>query len=244
MSNGVKRVGFTVRREFDMLAVWSSDRLGRSLKHFIEVLEPIRDTGTALYIHTQSVDTTTASGRAMFGMLGIFAEFDGEMIQARIKAGMQRARDEIKRSPTGTFVARKSGVSRRSLGRPGPSNDKLDAARTMLATGAGMIKTAKDVGLGVGTVHKFETGDGRCCGARLEDSLIIVRYYSRAQLFLVAGPLVWSGVTLLALVFHRATAGVLYPPSPRSGDPDPIGAVDGWALMLLPVVLGRSGPDQ
>jgi DNA invertase Pin-like site-specific DNA recombinase len=110
-----------VRREFDMLAVWSSDRLGRSLKHFIEVLETIRDTGTALYIHTQSVDTTTASGRAMFGMLGIFAEFEREMIQARIKAGMQRISDDLARqrekNPTkrATFTARKSGVTRSSL---------------------------------------------------------------------------------------------------------------------------------
>src|SRR4029450_11708643 len=63
-----------VRREINMIAVWSSDRLGRSLKHLVEVLEILRDTGTGLYIQTQSVDTTTPSGRAMFGMLGIFAE--------------------------------------------------------------------------------------------------------------------------------------------------------------------------
>jgi DNA invertase Pin-like site-specific DNA recombinase len=61
-----------VRREFDVLAVWSSDRLGRSFKHLIEVLETIRGTGCGLYIHTQAVDTTTPAGRALFGMLGIF----------------------------------------------------------------------------------------------------------------------------------------------------------------------------
>src|SRR5262245_52716995 len=69
-----------VRREVDVIAVWSSDRLGRSLSHLVEVLQTIRDTGTGLYIHTQSVDTTTPAGRAMFGMLGIFAEFEREMI--------------------------------------------------------------------------------------------------------------------------------------------------------------------
>jgi len=42
-----------IRRDFNMIAVWSSDRLGRSLKHLVEVLEIIRDTGTGLYIHTQ-----------------------------------------------------------------------------------------------------------------------------------------------------------------------------------------------
>jgi DNA invertase Pin-like site-specific DNA recombinase len=48
-----------VRHEFDMIAVWSSDRLGRSLSHLIEVLETIRSTGIGLYIHTQALDTTT-----------------------------------------------------------------------------------------------------------------------------------------------------------------------------------------
>jgi DNA invertase Pin-like site-specific DNA recombinase len=150
-----------VRREFDMLAVWSSDRLGRSLSHLVEVLQTIKDTGTGLYIHTQSVDTTTPSGRAMFGMLGIFSEFEREMIVARVKAGMERVtknlEEQRKRDPgkTATFTARTSGVERRSLGRPGPTDDKLAAARTELAKGTGIVKTAKLVGLGVGTVHKL-----------------------------------------------------------------------------------------
>jgi DNA invertase Pin-like site-specific DNA recombinase len=58
-----------VRREFDMIAVWSSDRLGRSMSHLIEVLD-IKSTGVGLYIHTQALDTTTPAGRAMFQMLG------------------------------------------------------------------------------------------------------------------------------------------------------------------------------
>jgi DNA invertase Pin-like site-specific DNA recombinase len=75
-----------------MIAVWSSDRLGRSLQHLIEVLQTIRDTGTGLYIHTQSIDTTTPTGRAMFGMLGVFSEFEREMIVARVNAGIARAK--------------------------------------------------------------------------------------------------------------------------------------------------------
>jgi DNA invertase Pin-like site-specific DNA recombinase len=144
-----------VRREFDMLAVWSSDRLGRSLRHLVEVLETIRDTGTGLYIHTQSVDTTTPAGRAMFGMLGIFAELEREMIQTRIKAGMDRVRAEMDRNG-GKYTSRKSGVVRRSLGRPGAvTDDKLKAARAELANDAGIVKSAKLVGLGTGTVHKL-----------------------------------------------------------------------------------------
>jgi DNA invertase Pin-like site-specific DNA recombinase len=65
-----------VRREFDIIAVWSSDRLGRSMSRLIEVLETIKTTGVGLYIHTQALDTTTPGGRAMFQMLGVFAEFE------------------------------------------------------------------------------------------------------------------------------------------------------------------------
>jgi DNA invertase Pin-like site-specific DNA recombinase len=57
-----------------MIAVRSSDRLGRSMSHLIEVLETIKGTGVGLYIHTQALDTTTPAGRAMFQMLSIFAE--------------------------------------------------------------------------------------------------------------------------------------------------------------------------
>jgi len=144
-----KRPGFdamlkaAVRREFDMLAVWSSDRLGRSLQHLIEVLQTIRDTGCGLYIHTQALDTTTPSGRAMFGMLAVFGEFEREMIVARVNAGMARAKKE------GT----KSG---KPIGRPEVSDKLRIAAIEHLKAGVGILKTAKAVGLGTGTVQKIK----------------------------------------------------------------------------------------
>ena len=143
-----------VRREFDVLAVWSSDRLGRSLKHLIEVLETIKATGTGLYIHTQALDTTTPSGRAMFGMLAVFSEFEREMISDRVKAGMARIKGDLARD--GKFTSKKSGVVRTGLGRPSPAQEKLAAARAKLAKGTGIIKTAKLIGLGVGTVHRLK----------------------------------------------------------------------------------------
>jgi DNA invertase Pin-like site-specific DNA recombinase len=142
-----------VRREFDMIAVWSSDRLGRSLSHLVEVLQTIRDTGTGLYIHTQSVDTTTPAGRAMFGMLGVFSEFEREMIVARVNAGLARAREKIARD--GKFVS-KAGKVRRRLGRPGAEPEKIELARQELAKGTGIGKTARLTGLGTGTVHKLK----------------------------------------------------------------------------------------
>src|SRR5215831_7036845 len=142
-----------VRREVDLIAVWSSDRLGRSLSHLVEVLQTIRDTGTGLYIHTQSVDTTTPAGRAMFGMLGIFSEFEREMIVARVNAGLARARDAIGRN--GHFIS-KAGKVRKRLGRPDADPKKLEQARRELANGTGVLKTAKLVGLGTGTVQRLK----------------------------------------------------------------------------------------
>jgi DNA invertase Pin-like site-specific DNA recombinase len=118
--------------KFNMIAVWSSDRLGRSLKHLVEVLEIIRDTGTGLYIHTQSVDTTTPAGRAMFGMLGIFAEFEREMIHARVVAGIDRVRGELQRN--GRYTS-KAGKVRKRLGRPNADPKKVDLARQELVRG-------------------------------------------------------------------------------------------------------------
>ena len=142
-----------VRREFDMIAVWSSDRLGRSLSHLVEVLQTIRDTGTGLYIHTQSVDTTTPAGRAMFGMLAVFSEFEKEMIVARVNAGLARAKDAIARD--GRFTS-KAGKVRTRLGRPGALPEQIEAARLELAKGTGIGKTARLTKLGVGTVQKLK----------------------------------------------------------------------------------------
>jgi DNA invertase Pin-like site-specific DNA recombinase len=142
-----------VRREINMIAVWSSDRLGRSLKHLVEVLETIRDTGTGLYIHTQSVDTTTPAGRAMFGMLGIFSEFEREMIVARVNAGLDRIKQTIERD--GKFTAKKSGKVRDRLGRPGARPEQIEAAKAELARGTGILKTARLTKLGTSTVQKL-----------------------------------------------------------------------------------------
>jgi DNA invertase Pin-like site-specific DNA recombinase len=123
----------------DMVAVWSSDRLARSLSQFVEVLQTIRETGVGLYIHTQAVDTTTPAGRAMFGMLGVFAEFEREMIVARVNAGLDRAKRE------GTV-----------LGRPRLSSKVEDRVRAELAKGSGILKTARLVGVGSGTVQRIK----------------------------------------------------------------------------------------
>ena len=80
------------RGEFDMIAAWSVDRLGRSLQDLVQFLNELQSVGCDLYLHQQALDTSTPAGRAMFGMCGVFAEFERSMIQERVKAGLQRAR--------------------------------------------------------------------------------------------------------------------------------------------------------
>ena len=80
------------RREIDMIAAWSVDRLGRSLTDLVAVLQELHAKGVDLYLHQQGLDTSTPSGRAMFQMLGVFAEFERAIIRERVMAGLTRGR--------------------------------------------------------------------------------------------------------------------------------------------------------
>lgn len=85
------------RREFDMIAAWSVDRLGRSLPDLCGFLSELHALGIDLFLHQQGLDTTTPAGKAMFQMMGVFAEFERAMIQERIRAGLARAKAEGRR---------------------------------------------------------------------------------------------------------------------------------------------------
>ena len=72
-------------------------RLGRSLSDLIGLLGELRSRDIDLYLHQQALDTSTPSGRALFGMLGVFSEFERAMIRDRVMAGLDRARSSGKR---------------------------------------------------------------------------------------------------------------------------------------------------
>ncbi len=80
------------RKEVDLVAAWSVDRLGRSLQDLVAFLEELQSKGVDLYLHQQGIDTTTPAGKMLFQMMGVFAEFERTMIQERIHAGLGRAR--------------------------------------------------------------------------------------------------------------------------------------------------------
>lgn len=80
------------RREVRRVMVWSVDRLGRSLQDLVSTMNEIHSAGADLYLHQQSIDTATPSGRALFQMCGVFAEFERSMISERVSSGLARAR--------------------------------------------------------------------------------------------------------------------------------------------------------
>ncbi|OWT75441.1 MULTISPECIES: recombinase family protein [unclassified Achromobacter] len=126
------------RREFDVIAAWSVDRLGRSLQDLVGFLGEIQAKGVDLYLQQQGIDTTTPGGRMLFQMCGVFAEFERSMIQERIKSGLARAVAQGKR-----------------LGRPEVSPQVVQQVKELRAQGQGMMKIAKAVGCGVGTVQRI-----------------------------------------------------------------------------------------
>src|SRR5262245_41632854 len=144
------------RRKFDVVMVWAINRLGRSLIDLLGTIEHLEAAGVDLYLDQQNIDTTTPMGKRLFQITGAFAEFERTMIKTRVRAGMQTVKNTLARD--GKFVSRKTGVVRTQLGRPGAEKEKLEAARLELAKGTGIVKTARLVGLGVGTVHKLRRG--------------------------------------------------------------------------------------
>jgi DNA invertase Pin-like site-specific DNA recombinase len=126
-----------IRRQFDLIATWSVDRLGRSLRDLLGFLDDIHATKVGLYLHQQGVDTTTPGGRALFQMVGVFAEFERAMIQERVKAGLVRARSQGK-----------------VLGRPRVDRRIEAKILHMRQEGIGQLKIARTLGIGTGTVQR------------------------------------------------------------------------------------------
>ena len=130
------------RRDFDMVAAWSVDRLGRSLKDLVNFLGDIDAVGVGLYLHKQGLNTETPTGRLMFQMIGMFAEFEKAMIKERVISGIARSK------VSGT----KSG---KPHGRPANLENPEPLVRKLRAEGKGMLKIAKELNIGVSTVQRI-----------------------------------------------------------------------------------------
>jgi DNA invertase Pin-like site-specific DNA recombinase len=124
-------------KEFDMVASWSVDRLGRSLTDLLSILQGLHEKGVGLFLHQQGLDTSTTAGKAMFQMLGVFAEFERGIIRERVNAGLARAK------ANGTKLGRrrvKPSVEARIL--------------ELRASGDGILKIGKKLGIGTSVVQR------------------------------------------------------------------------------------------
>src|SRR6266581_7443449 len=92
-----KLVADAHRRKLDAILVWKLDRFGRSLKHLVNSLAEFESLGIAFISLKESLDLTTPSGRAMFGMIAVMTEFERSLIQERVRAGLAHARAKGKR---------------------------------------------------------------------------------------------------------------------------------------------------
>jgi DNA invertase Pin-like site-specific DNA recombinase len=126
------------RRKFDVVMAWAIDRLGRSLVDLLGTIQVLEACGVDLYLDQQSIDTTTPAGRLMFQITGAFAEFERSMIRQRVRAGLKRAIAQGKR-----------------LGRPKVSSAIEKRIQTQLRAGKGILKVARECGVGTGTVHRI-----------------------------------------------------------------------------------------
>jgi DNA invertase Pin-like site-specific DNA recombinase len=152
-----KRPGFdrllkdATARKIDMVAAWSVDRLGRSLLHLVGLLQELQALKCDLYLHQQAIDTSTPSGRAMFQMCGVFAEFERAMIVERVNAGLRRAKREGVKLGRGN---RKDGARSLDEERWGMTRAELEKRILRLhKDGMGMLKIGKALGVGTSVVQ-------------------------------------------------------------------------------------------
>jgi DNA invertase Pin-like site-specific DNA recombinase len=125
-----------VRRDFDVILAWSVDRLGRSLQDLVAFLSEIHAKGV-----NRASTRPRPSGKAMFQMMGVFAEFERAMIRERVLAGLKRARARGKK-----------------LGRPMIPPEKERAIRADLAAGLGFRRIMARRGVGTSVIQRIRAG--------------------------------------------------------------------------------------
>ena len=158
-----KRPGFdrllkdATARKINMIAAWSVDRLGRSLQDLVGFLGELQAVGCHLYLHQQAMDTTTPSGKAMFQMCGVFAEFERSMIRERVVSGLARARASGIKLGRGNIKPCDDGKVERSEDekRWGMSRAQLEKRILSLhKDGAGILKIGRTLGVGTSVVQR------------------------------------------------------------------------------------------
>jgi DNA invertase Pin-like site-specific DNA recombinase len=134
------------RRKFDAVLVWSSDRLARSTKHFLQVLDDLSELGIQFLSQREAIDTEGPLGRAIVVIISAIAELERSLIVERVRAGMRRAKLEGRR-----------------IGRTPLDVDHNALVRDRLS-GMSLTKVAKKYGLSRASVVRFVHESKRCQG--------------------------------------------------------------------------------
>ena len=112
------------KRRFDVVVVWAFDRMARSVRHFLEVLDELNQLNVEFVSYRENIDTGGALGRAMIVIVGAIAELERNLIIERVKAGMRRARLE------GTILGRKPlDIDREAIVRDRRSMSLTDCSK-------------------------------------------------------------------------------------------------------------------
>lgn len=122
----------------DTLVVWRLDRLGRSLKHLLEIAEDLQERKVALRSLSDAIDTATPAGRMLYAVLGAVAQFERDVLRDRTRAGMAAAKRR------GEHVGRRWKLSR----------SQISEARTMLADGKNAAYVARVLKVGRTTLYR------------------------------------------------------------------------------------------
>ena len=130
------------RGQFDVLLIWSFDRIARSVRHLIEVLDELHNLGIQFISFRESIDTTGALGRAVIVIVGAIAELERSLIVERVRAGMRRAR-----------------LEGRHIGRPALDLDRAAILRHR-AHGQSLGQIAKTFRISRATVSRVIKEDG------------------------------------------------------------------------------------
>ncbi len=112
------------RREIDVALVWRLDRWGRSVADLVATLQELQHLGVGFVSLTEALDLTTPAGRAMAGLLAVFAEFEREILRERVRAGLAHARQQGKKLGRPPSVAHNAAEVRK-LGRQGISTSEI-----------------------------------------------------------------------------------------------------------------------
>jgi DNA invertase Pin-like site-specific DNA recombinase len=127
-------------REGDTLVIWKLDRLGRSLRDLIEIVNRLEQNGVSFVCITQNIDTRTPGGKLFFHIFGALAEYERELIRERTKAGLTAARAR----------GRKGGR------KPAMNEEQIEQARAMMDNPKLKIKSIiKTMGVSKATLYKY-----------------------------------------------------------------------------------------